>query len=106
MWGIILQQESVDEHGALVLNRQIKKLKRQSQDILVYAKARDSPSKSSEGISLLSVVFTQEEFPESGAAVHRHEPLPGVSRTFKHVGSGVQAGQHTVASPRHGSSNK
>ncbi|KAA8591605.1 hypothetical protein FQN60_016979, partial [Etheostoma spectabile] len=41
-----------------------------------------------------------EEFPESGAAVCRHESLPDVSWTVAHTECGSQADQHTLAPPR------
>ncbi|XP_029929379.1 RUN domain-containing protein 3B isoform X2 [Myripristis murdjan] len=41
-----------------------------------------------------------EEFPESGAAVCGHEPLPDVSRAVTHTQPRDQAGQRTLATPR------
>lgn len=50
---------------------------------------------------LIFVHLLQEEFPESGAALCRHEHFPEFSRTVLHAESGGQVGQLKVDSPRY-----
>lgn len=50
---------------------------------------------------LIFVHSLQEEFPESGAALCRHEHFPEFSRTVPHAESGGQVGQLKVDSPRY-----
>lgn len=50
---------------------------------------------------LIFVHSLQEEFPESGAALCRHEHFPEFSRTVQHAESGGQVSQLKVDSPRY-----
>lgn len=48
-----------------------------------------------------SIVSLQEELPEPGAAVCRHQSLPTFPRTVSHAESRGQASWHALAPPRY-----